>query len=165
MATEGGGEGGASPQVIPIASLPLENLVQLKEQVEQEIIKLTTSVNGSRLASNRFKESVAALDTLTPESRGTQALIPLTQSVYVPGVLSNTEAVLVDVGTGYHVRKSVPDAVKYCQRKVDMLKDMMAQTAGPLAEKKRFLQAVNLHIQMQTEQRRAQQREQQQQGE
>jgi hypothetical protein len=32
-------------------------------------------------------------------------LVPLTSSLYVPGKLSDTEHVLVDVGTGYYVKK------------------------------------------------------------
>ena len=30
-------------------------------------------------------------------------LVPLTQSLYVPGELASTETVLVDIGTGYFV--------------------------------------------------------------
>lgn len=32
-------------------------------------------------------------------------LVPLTNSLYVPGKLNDTEHVIVDVGTGYYVKK------------------------------------------------------------
>jgi prefoldin alpha subunit len=32
-------------------------------------------------------------------------LVPLTNSLYVPGKLTDAENVLVDVGTGYYVKK------------------------------------------------------------
>jgi prefoldin alpha subunit len=32
-------------------------------------------------------------------------LVPLTNSLYVPGKLSDLENVIVDVGTGYYVKK------------------------------------------------------------
>lgn len=32
-------------------------------------------------------------------------LVPLTNSLYVPGRLSNPDSVIVDVGTGYYVKK------------------------------------------------------------
>lgn len=38
---------------------------------------------------------------------GTTILVPLTNSLYVPGKLSDTEHVIVDIGTGYYVKKVV----------------------------------------------------------
>lgn len=32
-------------------------------------------------------------------------LVPLTNSLYVPGKLADTEHVIVDIGTGYYVKK------------------------------------------------------------
>jgi prefoldin subunit 5 len=34
-----------------------------------------------------------------------QILVPLTTSLYVPGVLADTENVIVDAGTGFYVEK------------------------------------------------------------
>lgn len=34
-------------------------------------------------------------------------MVPLTNSLYVPGKLSDTEHVIVDVGTGYYVKKVI----------------------------------------------------------
>lgn len=36
---------------------------------------------------------------------GTPILVPLTPSLYVPGLLGSTSTVLVDVGTGFYVEK------------------------------------------------------------
>jgi len=36
---------------------------------------------------------------------GKQILVPLTQSLYVPGTLADNKHVIVDVGTGYYVEK------------------------------------------------------------
>lgn len=50
-------------------------------------------------------------------------LVPLTSSVYVPGNLSNVLSVLIDVGTGYFINKSIPEAKKYFFSKIDYLKE------------------------------------------
>lgn len=39
-----------------------------------------------------------------PEA-GKEILIPLTSSLYVPGKLTDVENVVIDVGTGYYVKK------------------------------------------------------------
>lgn len=36
---------------------------------------------------------------------GKTILVPLTNSLYVPGKLSDADNVIVDVGTGYYVKK------------------------------------------------------------
>ena len=38
-------------------------------------------------------------------SVGKTILVPLTNSLYVPGKLSDPENVIVDIGTGYYVKK------------------------------------------------------------
>jgi hypothetical protein len=47
--------------------------------------------------------------------------VPLTQSLYVPGQLADTNSVIVDVGTGFYVEKSTADAIKFYNGKVDDL--------------------------------------------
>ena len=42
----------------------------------------------------------------------------ITGSMYVPGVIKDTEKVLVDVGTGYYVEKDINGAKDYFNRKV-----------------------------------------------
>ncbi|KAG0217785.1 Prefoldin subunit 5, partial [Mortierella sp. GBA43] len=44
-------------------------------------------------------------------------LVPLTSSLYVPGKLANVEKVVVDIGTGYYVEKTVEDAIKFYNAK------------------------------------------------
>jgi len=48
-------------------------------------------------------------------------LVPLTSSLYVPGQLADTEHVLVDVGTGFYVEKTVEDAQKFYSGKIEEL--------------------------------------------
>lgn len=47
--------------------------------------------------------------------------MPLTSSLYVPGKLSSTTHVLVDVGTGFYVEKSVADAQSFYAKKIEEL--------------------------------------------
>lgn len=42
---------------------------------------------------------------------GKPILVPLTTSLYVPGKLSDPEHVVVDVGTGYYVKKVRPSTI------------------------------------------------------
>ena len=47
--------------------------------------------------------------------------MPLTPSLYVPGTIIEPDKVLVDIGTGYFVEKTRPDAVELLDRKIVMI--------------------------------------------
>jgi prefoldin alpha subunit len=57
-------------------------------------------------------------------------MIPLTSSLYVPGIMEENEQVLVEVGAGYFIEKSSEKAKEYCDRKIKMLNE----NGGKVAE-------------------------------
>ena len=54
-----------------------------------------------------------------------QVLVPLTGSMYVPGLLTQPEKVVVDIGTGYYVEKDSTAAQEYFNRKVKFVTENM----------------------------------------
>ena len=52
----------------------------------------------------------------------TTIMVPMTSSLYVPGVISGTN-VMIEAGAGYFVEKDTKQALEYCDRKSDTLKD------------------------------------------
>jgi prefoldin alpha subunit len=55
--------------------------------------------------------------------------------MYVPGVIKQTEKVLVDVGTGYDVEKDIPAARDYFNRKVKFVTQNMERVQAIGSEK------------------------------
>ncbi len=49
---------------------------------------------------------------------GRDLLVPLTDSMFVPGSLASSTEVLIDIGTGYYLKKTIPGAVKVLDKKV-----------------------------------------------
>lgn len=45
------------------------------------------------------------VEGMNVESRGKRILVPLTSSLYVPGRITDPEHMVVDIGTGYYVKK------------------------------------------------------------
>ena len=62
---------------------------------------------------------------MTAESEGKEVLVPLTGSMYVPGILSQPDKVIVDIGTGYYVEKESTAAQQYFERKVKFVTENM----------------------------------------
>lgn len=138
MAANGGGAGGS----VSLGSLPIEQLEKLEtgmtsevEMLQKQMTLLTDGV--SRLSASR--EGAEAVGTM---ARGAEIMVPLTGSIYVPGAVADTAAVLVDVGTGYYVEKTPPEAAEYFARRAGVLKAEGDKTASALTEKRQHLEAV-----------------------
>ena len=48
-------------------------------------------------------------------------MVPLTSSLYVPGVMEDNTNVMLEVGAGYFIEKSTDGANEYCERKIKSL--------------------------------------------
>ncbi|KAJ2773533.1 subunit of tubulin prefoldin [Coemansia nantahalensis] len=109
----------AGQQTISIEDLPLAQLQNIKAQLEGEINELTGAFSQMKQAQGAFRECKRCIDALSPESQDKTILVPLSNSLYVPGKISNIDSVVVDVGTGYFVEKSAKDAGAYYDGKID----------------------------------------------
>ena len=56
------------------------------------------------MALNRYQDMRDTAEIVGESETGTELLIPITSSLYVPGKLSGKD-ILVDIGTGYYVEK------------------------------------------------------------
>ena len=102
--------------------MSVEQVRALKEQVDMEVNLLQDSLNNLRSANARLELASTALNDLAVRPRGKKMLVPLTASLYVPGKLDDAEKVLVDVGTGYFIEKTMAEGKDYCERKIALLK-------------------------------------------
>ncbi|KAK6931759.1 Prefoldin alpha-like [Dillenia turbinata] len=87
--------------------MSIEQLKALKEQTDLEVNLLQDSLNNIRTATTRLELASAALHDLSLRPQGKKMLVPLTASLYVPGILDEADKVLVDVGTGYFIESNV----------------------------------------------------------
>ncbi|KXT17874.1 hypothetical protein AC579_5954 [Pseudocercospora musae] len=113
---------GQQAQQIDLAQLAPQQLSQVKKQLDDEVQHLSTSYQNLRTAQQKFRECKTSIDTgVAKSASGKALLVPLTSSLYVPGVLADTKTVLVDVGTGFFVEKSTTDAQKFYDGKIEEL--------------------------------------------
>ncbi|KAI0919947.1 hypothetical protein AcV5_001882 [Taiwanofungus camphoratus] len=112
----------AQPQQINVTDLDLSQLADVRRQLEEELSHLSNSFTQLRQAQAKFKACIENVGQVKPENRDKTILVPLTNSLYIPGKLCDLENVIVDVGTGYYVQKSRPQALKHYQSKVDYIR-------------------------------------------
>jgi prefoldin alpha subunit len=95
----------------------------LSKAFEQELEQLNASYVQLQTAVKKFTESKSTVQYLKEKSKGKEIMVPLTSSLYVPGVMEENDKVLVEVGAGYFIEESTDKAKEYCDRKIKMLSE------------------------------------------
>ncbi|TKY50701.1 prefoldin subunit 5 [Spatholobus suberectus] len=116
--------------------MSVEQLKAVKEQADLEVNLLQDSLSNIRTATTRLEIASSALNDLSLRPHGNQILVPLTASLYVPATLHDAQHVLVDVGTGYFIEKTMAEGKDYCQRKINLLKSNFDQLVDVASKKK-----------------------------
>ncbi|KAG2148868.1 Prefoldin [Suillus clintonianus] len=140
----------SQPQQINVADLDLQQLSDVRRQLDEELNHLTNSFAQLKQAQAKFKSCIENVGEVKPQNKGTTILVPLTNSLYVPGHLSDAENVIVDVGTGYYVKKactrscvaSRAQATKYYETKVEYIRtnlDTLQETIQKKQENMNYL--------------------------
>lgn len=112
----------SQPQQINVTDLDLPQLADVRRQLEEELSHLSNSFAQLRQAQAKFRACIDNVGQVKPENKDRTILVPLTNSLYVPGKLSDHENVIVDVGTGYYVKKSRAQAAKHYESKVEYIR-------------------------------------------
>ncbi|XP_026529733.1 prefoldin subunit 5 [Notechis scutatus] len=129
-------------QQVNIAELSLPQLEVLKSQLDQEVEFLSSSIAQLKVVQTKYVEAKDCLNVLNKSNEGKELLVPLSSSMYVPGKLSDVSHVLLDVGTGYYVEKTVDEAKDFFKRKIDFLTKQIEKIQPALQEKHAMKQAV-----------------------
>ena len=119
MSSEEGG------QEIDLTRLTLAQLSQLKQQFEGDLSVYHDSLQNLKMVQTKFQSSNEICAQINKSCEDKEILVPLTGSMYVPGKLTNTDKLLIDIGTGYYVETNPEKAVEYLKKKVDFITDNM----------------------------------------
>ncbi|CAG9134574.1 hypothetical protein JYU34_004520 [Plutella xylostella] len=133
---------------IDLSKLNLHQLGQLKQQLDQELNVCQDSLQTLKMAQGKFVESGECVEKISPESLGKTILVPLTGSMYVPGSITDTTNVLIDIGTGYYAQKDIDGAKDYFKRKVQFVTEQMEKIQVIGIEKSRVRDAICKMIEM-----------------
>lgn len=141
---------------LPLSALSLDQLITLKSQLEGELQKLTASIqltNETIAKTNSAKDSLAQFAATEP---GKEMLVPITESMYLPGVVEETKRPMIELGTGYFAETSVENATNFFNRRLTRLTKQQESLRVTFKEKQSQYQiTVQIINQKLAQQRRA----------
>ncbi|KAI1133508.1 prefoldin [Nemania abortiva] len=116
-------------EAVNLDTLSVQQLTQVKSQLDQELEHLTSSFTQLQAAQSKFRDCLRCVQGgKSPALKENKPiLVPLTNSLYVSGTLASASHVLVDVGTGFYVEKDIKSAAEFYENK-------MAEVGGNLKE-------------------------------
>lgn len=132
----------AQGQPLPLSSLTVDQLMILKSNLEAELQKLTTTIqltNESVLKTQNAKDALATFAASTP---GQEMLVPITESMYVKGVVEETKRPIIELGNGYFAETSVDNASQFFSRRISRLNGQQEQLRTTFKEKQQQYQLV-----------------------
>ncbi|WWD22330.1 prefoldin, alpha subunit [Kwoniella shandongensis] len=139
-------------QQVNITDLEPAQLQEVKKQLDQELEHLTNSYSQLKQAQTKFRSCVENVSSLSPASKGKEVLIPFTSSLYVPGKLTDVENVVVDVGTGYYVKKNKAEATEHYTSKTNFVQGNLETLQKTIERKQENVQSVMQVLQMKMQQ-------------
>ena len=125
-----------------LTQLTLEQLAQVRTQVDSELRALESSLAQLTDALARYQTSLDAARALGAE-QPQELMVPLSMSVYAPGRTVPSGKLTVDIGTGLYVRVAPKEAEAVLQRKVDYVKKNIAAFRSQFVTKRGTLEAVS----------------------
>ncbi|KAF8882954.1 hypothetical protein BD779DRAFT_1612346 [Infundibulicybe gibba] len=133
-----------SQQPISVSDLDVSQLSEVRKQLEDELNHLTNSFAQLKQAQAKFKACIENVAEVKPQNKDKTILVPLTNSLYIPGRLS------------YFVKKVYErQAQKYYSNKVDFIRTNL-DTLEATIQKKRddmnyLINVMQAKIQAQTQ--------------
>lgn len=134
----------ASANQIDLDSMSLEQLNQIKQSEENRYQAVIQHFSTLRASANRMQSTLQALSKITPSSEDQEIMVPLTESLYVPGKLKDPSKVMVELGTGYYVEKNMKQALEFIDRKNRLVDANSENIMEVIAVSKRNIESVNV---------------------
>lgn len=108
---------------------------------------LESSIVDLHNAKTKFMGCTETCENFKTIDNGSEILVPLTSSLYVPGNVVNNNTFLIDIGTGYYVEKDLKSSVDYFKRKVKFLDEQIDKFVKMIQEKDQIRQALTNFLQ------------------
>lgn len=138
----------SAQKVIKLEQIGLEQLLQLKEQLTQDLNMFLNSYNGLQALIQKFEYSRAIIkEMIKDENKDSEMLMQITNYLYIPGQIKENKKFLIEIGTGYYAEYEGEKAIAYYDRKVDFTKQSSDKAKKEMDDKREFIGKVNVMIQ------------------
>ena len=115
--------GHISHQQLNLENYNVQELAQIKKKVDDDIKTILDSYNGFKFLHKKFEEAKVLIKNVSEQkNENSQILIPLSNSLFIPGKIVDTDKFIVDIGTGYYAERNSSKAIEHCDHTLEVIK-------------------------------------------
>ncbi|KAL0232063.1 hypothetical protein PCE1_003059 [Barthelona sp. PCE] len=118
-----------------------EQLKAAIENMEREINLLTSHYGSLRQISVRLNKAVSVIDDHKDGVETKELLVPITESIYLPGQIAKTDF-LVGIGGKIYVERNAEQAKTYFEGRHDELSQQIQQLEGSIQDRTSLLRSL-----------------------
>ncbi len=122
-------------------------LQQYGQQLESEIKALEEQRLQAETLKSDLTKTGATLRGLKDPDNEQEILIPIGSGVYIQGKITNWQKILVNVGAGTIVPKSLDDAIKLVEEQTTNYQKLIQEISSEIQKKVNEIQAVQAKLQ------------------
>lgn len=127
-----------------IGQQDMQNLAMQHREYQQQAQSIQQQVNMVKVSIDECKMAIDTLDGLPGEPE-LESLIPIGSGSFLNARVLNNDKVIVDVGAGFSVEKSVEGAKEILNKRCDNLQQIMenmTQSLARIAEKMQSIESL-----------------------
>ena len=135
-------------QKLNLENYSVQELASLKKRVEEDITTIMDSYNGFKFLHKKFEDAKVLIKNVSEQkSEDTQILIPLSNSLFIPGKVVDTNKFIVDIGTGYFAERNATQAIQHCDHTLGVIKTNGEKMAKEINNKQDIRDKINIEAQ------------------
>jgi len=120
------------------------NLLMQHREYQRRAEALQQQISMVSLSAQGCQRAIATIEELEKEKEGAHTMVPIGSGSFVYAKLDMIDKVVVNVGAGISIEKSVPEAKEILQRRkseLDKILEKMNTTLGQLAQGMQAIEA------------------------
>lgn len=136
------------PAQLNLSNYGLQELANLKKSHEEDLQSFSNSLNSFRYLQRKLDDDKVIVNNLSKRTTDDlEVLIPMSNSLYLPGRLTDNNKFIVDIGTGYLAERSSEQTVAALDHTLNVVKENTEKVITEINKRKDFVDQINIAIQ------------------
>lgn len=133
---------------LDLSNYNLQELANLKKSHEEDLQSFSNSLNSFRYLHRKLEDDKVIVSNLSKRADDDlDVLIPMSNSLYLPGKLVDKDKYIIDIGTGYMAERNSQQAVEALDHTSKVVKNNTERVLSEINKRKEVIDQINIAIQ------------------
>ena len=129
-----------------LAALSTQELSQARNVTDSNLKVMIESYGQLKHVFKRLEDTKVLISNLKTKPSGVKTLVPLSNNLFIPGTIKNTNKFMLDIGTGYYVDADAEAALKHTEHDLAYVKENADKVGKQIEEKTKLREQINIEL-------------------